>query len=127
MFFGGTLIQNIFCCEKHKRYHEQDRVHCTEVKENSFLYEIYESRTICVNSAHHQAVKDLGRGLVPVQYSDEGLIEAMYHESLPVYSVQWHPERMCLKNQRSDTVDGLKLFGFFINKVCSCCCEHRMV
>ncbi len=114
VFFGGSLIQNIFCCEKHKRYENKDRVHCCDVKKGCFLYEVYQSERICVNSAHHQAVKELGKGLIPVQYSQEGIIEAFYHESLPVYGVQWHPERMCLANHRDDTEDGLLLFKYFI-------------
>ena len=37
----------------------------------------------------------------------------MHHESLPIYSVQWHPERMCLNHTRDDTVNVLPLLQFF--------------
>ncbi|MDL2273864.1 type 1 glutamine amidotransferase [Oscillospiraceae bacterium OttesenSCG-928-G22] len=45
-----------------------------------------------VNSYHHQAVKQLGDGLLSAARSDDGLVEAAIHESLPVFGVQWHPE-----------------------------------
>ena len=85
------------------------------MKQGSFLYKIYNSTLLNVTSAHHQAVKELGKGLVPAQYSKEGLLEAFYHKDLPIIAVQWHPERMCLDNARDDADDGLKLFSYFIN------------
>lgn len=57
-----------------------------------------------VNSRHHQAVKELGRGLVAVATSRDGLVEAV---ELPAGSgwwlrgVQWHPENLiALAEQR---------------------------
>ena len=118
VFFGGSLIQNISCCDKHKRMHHIDNCHDVQLKENSFLYKIYGSEEIPVNSAHHQAVKKLGSGLYIAAHSCcERIVEAIEHESLPIYGVQFHPERMCLKNKRKDTVDGLKIFKYFIDKI----------
>ncbi len=118
VYFGGSLIQNISCCDKHKRMHHIDNCHNVQLKEHSFLYEIYGEAEIPVNSAHHQAVKKLGSGLSATAYSCcERITEAIEHESLPVYGVQFHPERMCLKNKRDDTVDGLRIFEYFINNV----------
>ena len=45
-----------------------------------------------VNSCHHQGVKTLGAGLMAAAAAD-GVIEAIEHESLPVFGLQWHPER----------------------------------
>jgi putative glutamine amidotransferase len=49
---------------------------------------------VAVNSFHHQAVKELGRGLVlSARGCDDGVIEGM---EMPdrrfVIGVQWHPE-----------------------------------
>lgn len=117
VFFGGSLIQNVQNLDIHKAVGQNDRAHMTKVDKNSFLYEIYKDEKISVNSAHHQAVKVLGKGFRAVQYSEDGLIEASEHESLPIYSVQWHPERMALACRRDDTVDGLEIFKFFIKKL----------
>lgn len=49
-----------------------------------------------VNSSHHQAIRDPGRGLRVAAYAPDGVIEAV--ELAPhkhwVIGVQWHPERM---------------------------------
>jgi putative glutamine amidotransferase len=47
-----------------------------------------------VNSTHHQAVKDLGKDLTPIAFSDDGVIEAIESNVLPIAAVQWHNERL---------------------------------
>ena len=49
-----------------------------------------------VNTSHHQAVRDLGRGLRIAAVAPDGVIEAIEHEPHKpwVVGVQWHPERM---------------------------------
>lgn len=48
-----------------------------------------------MNSFHHQAIRKLAKGFrVAAVVQPAGLIEAIEHETLPVYGVQWHPERM---------------------------------
>ena len=50
---------------------------------------------VLVNSAHHQAVKDLGEGLISGPESvPDGLIEAVEGKEGFVIGVQWHPERL---------------------------------
>lgn len=50
--------------------------------------------TAMVWSTHHQAVKDLGKGLTATAWSPEGIIEAIEHENGRVIGLQTHPERM---------------------------------
>jgi putative glutamine amidotransferase len=46
-----------------------------------------------VNSRHHQAVKDLGEGLVSTATAPDGVIEAIEDPSRRFcLGVQWHPE-----------------------------------
>lgn len=118
VYFGGTLIQHISSAARHARELgvSVDRAHLTHAEAGSFLAELY-GTDFTVNSAHHQATDTVGEGLHAVQYSDDGVVEGAYHESLPVWSVQWHPERMCFARHRSDTVDGSLLLRFFLNKV----------
>ncbi|MCG3192733.1 MAG: hypothetical protein DIJKHBIC_01980 [Thermoanaerobaculia bacterium] len=47
---------------------------------------------LAVNSRHHQAVKDLAAGLLPVAASSDDLVEAFEDESGRIVAVQWHPE-----------------------------------
>jgi putative glutamine amidotransferase len=48
-----------------------------------------------VNSRHHQAVKELAPGLVPLVASPDDLVEALAHEEGPfLAAVQWHPENL---------------------------------
>ncbi|WP_430815861.1 gamma-glutamyl-gamma-aminobutyrate hydrolase family protein [Carboxylicivirga sp. RSCT41] len=48
-----------------------------------------------INSYHHQAVENLGKGfIIGATSSDEKVIEAMFHAHYPnVFGVQFHPER----------------------------------
>jgi putative glutamine amidotransferase len=45
-----------------------------------------------VSSYHHQALDQLGAGLVVTGTSDDGVIEVIEHEAADVLAVQWHPE-----------------------------------
>jgi putative glutamine amidotransferase len=48
---------------------------------------------IGVNSTHHQAVKDVGRGLVVNARAQDGLVEGIEDPARDFYvGVQWHPE-----------------------------------
>lgn len=114
IYFGGTLIQHIKTAAAHQS-EEGDLIHQTWTAKNSFLYEIYGSCFV-TNSAHHQAVGRLGRGLHIIQETTDHVPEAVIHENLPVAAVQWHPERMCMAHSRPDTADGMRLFNAFIRK-----------
>ncbi len=49
--------------------------------------------TPTVRCSHHQAINDLGRGLVPTARTDDGVVEAVELPSARfVLAVQWHPE-----------------------------------
>ncbi|HEY9420542.1 MAG TPA: gamma-glutamyl-gamma-aminobutyrate hydrolase family protein [Thermoanaerobaculia bacterium] len=68
-----------------------------------------------VNSRHHQAVKQLAAGLVPVAFSPDGLVEAavLDREDWWVRGVQWHPENLiALAQQRMLWTDFVQAAGF---------------
>lgn len=59
---------------------------------------------VMVNSRHHQAVKELGPGLVPVAVAPDGLLEAFElpaqgAEGWWLRAVQWHPENLVARAQ----------------------------
>ena len=107
---GGTLIQDLSNKEAHASS-SGDLVH--PIMADGFLKELYQE-SFYVNSSHHQAINTLGNGLIATAW-DGSVIEAIQHKDKPYFAVQFHPERMCLDHQREDTVDGLKIFEFFIN------------
>lgn len=116
VLFGGDLIQDIgqTSCLFHSRGGlPTDRIHPVCCNKDSFLYELYGS-AFPVNSAHHQAVGRIGTGLRAAAWSEGGLVEALEHETLPIRTTQWHPERMCGIHQRPDAVDGAPIFTWLI-------------
>lgn len=104
VFFGGTLVQDI---PNHSATDGVDQQH-EAVNGPSFLRELY-GETMTVNSAHHQAVDQLGAGLEAAQRASDGTIEAFFHKQLPIWAVQWHPERF--------GPVGLKLLDAFLCRV----------
>ena len=67
-----------------------------------------------MNSSHHQAVDRLGRELEAVAWAESSFPEAIIHRSLPIFAVQFHPERMSFGHRREDAVDGAPLFYRFL-------------
>ncbi len=120
VYFGGTLIQDVPCCERHKHnmVTDKDEKHDAEVScESSWLCTLY-GKYFRINSAHHQAVGHQAACMKADLYStgDSGdhLIEAAHHATLPIWTVQWHPERCRPTEDRPDVVDGYEIFKFFI-------------
>jgi len=106
VFFGGSLYQDI---QDHTCFEDGDRLHGSHT-DSAILKSIY-SGSFTVNSSHHQAVKKLGNGLRAVQWAEDGTVEAVCHETLPVFGVQWHPERL------REPTDGWKLIAWWLGEV----------
>ncbi len=84
--------------------------HQVRVAADSRLAAILGASELCVNSFHHQGIKDLAPGLTPVAWSDCGLIEAVEIPGHPfAIGVQWHPELMV----RHDSTPMRALFRAF--------------
>ena len=117
VYFGGTLIQNLPTWETHKweEATDRDRAHETDAEPGSWIAGIYGTR-FSTNSAHHQGVDVAGKGLIVDQRAPDGVVEAMHHESAPLWCVQWHPERMCYAHRREDTVDGSLVLSWFLDR-----------
>ena len=109
---GGNLIQDLGrLVPDHQR--EGDTVHPVRAEEGTLLRRLY-GQAFPVNSNHHQGVGRLGRRLCASARSGDGVVEALEHESLPLISVQFHPERMTGALARTDTVDGGAIFREFL-------------
>ena len=115
--FGGSLIQdlgpvgNLF----HRRDQgvPEDKIHPLRTLPGSTLSALYGTMFVS-NSAHHQGVDRLGEGFFTTAWSESGVVEAMEHTSLPILSVQFHPERMSYALRRPDTADGSKIFDWLL-------------
>ncbi len=46
-----------------------------------------------VSSYHNYASKECAAPLQPWAFSDDGIVKAVRHESLPLFGIMWHPER----------------------------------
>ncbi|MFQ5506699.1 MAG: gamma-glutamyl-gamma-aminobutyrate hydrolase family protein [Planctomycetota bacterium] len=95
--FGGTLFQDIAAqvegslCHRDAVRYDAMR-HEIEISEPSALARILGSGKREVNSVHHQAIKDLGKGLRAVAFASDGMIEAVEAEEGFILGIQWHPE-----------------------------------
>jgi putative glutamine amidotransferase len=103
--FGGDLVADIRRqmpgALNHQRLDKaSDLVHKVALTAGSLLAKITGTRTLGVNSSHHQAVFRPAGPLVAVARSRDGIVEAMELNSeaarvLPfLLSVQFHPERL---------------------------------
>jgi len=92
--FGGALVQDIPALVPGARAH-QDSAHAVAVTD-ARLADALGTRALEVNSFHHQAVTaaTCAPDLDALALSaPDGVIEALWHRTLPVLGVQWHPER----------------------------------
>lgn len=95
---GGTLIQHIPDEIPNALAHEQPNPrtepgHTVAIARGSLLHKITQSDELAVNSAHHQAVKDVAPGMVIDATAPDGVIEGIEDPRRRFcIGVQWHPE-----------------------------------
>lgn len=121
--YGGTLYQDIATqlpsarCHRDWQIYDQN-FHEIRWSEDSRLSRIYPGqRQGVVNTVHHQAIRELGRGLVPEAHSScDELIEAVRSIEDPyVFGVQWHPEFQ--DATRSDLLSASRLANDFLEAI----------
>ncbi|MCD7806144.1 MAG: gamma-glutamyl-gamma-aminobutyrate hydrolase family protein [Lachnospiraceae bacterium] len=117
VYFGGTLIQDLPGRDHHQAFyvnHERkDARHPARILPHTPLSDICGNEEIIINSAHHQAVDRVAEGLKICAVSDDGVIEGLYHGSLPILGLQWHPERMACDHYKEGWADGSLVFQYF--------------
>ncbi len=104
---GGTLIQDV---PEHAVLDQPvDKLtHDVVFELGTRIGELYGERQ-SVNSLHHQAIDEVGDGLVVAGRAADGGIEAIESTSKPILAVQWHPEML-------STRPGDPLFSWLIEK-----------
>jgi putative glutamine amidotransferase len=98
---GGSLYQDLPSERPGSVEHRPDgardvRSHKVRLNEGSRAATALAATELTVNSAHHQAIKDLAPGLLASGWSEDRLIEAAEtgSEGPWLLAVQWHPEEM---------------------------------
>ena len=95
---GGTLIQHIPDEVERALAHEQPNPrtepgHTVRVEAGTLLHRVTEMGELPVNSAHHQAVKDVAPGMIVDAVAEDGVIEGIEDPRRAFcLGVQWHPE-----------------------------------
>ena len=118
--FGGTIYQDLKYAGLDSKSHRQSEetitstFHSINVEKEGLLSKIIPNKEkLNVNSYHHQAVKDLGRGLNIDAKADDGIVEAISYKGNDqwILGVQFHPEQLI---RRDDEFKAL--FYEFINQ-----------
>lgn len=118
VFLGGTLAKKFKLTggvEHLMRKHE------IVAQPGSLICELF-GETFITNSRHNNRIDQLADGLKVTARSHDGVIEAIEHESEPIYAVQWHPERM--RGDLPDPFDGPDTTILF-QKFSEICLAHK--
>ena len=108
---GGSLIQHLPDVVGHTRYNAGGgtfTVNDVAIDTGSKLAEMVPDEGIAVKSYHHQAIDEVGDGLVVTARSADGVIQAVEFPGVPFgVGVQWHPEE--------DAVNDTRLFAGLVD------------
>ncbi|WP_447555549.1 gamma-glutamyl-gamma-aminobutyrate hydrolase family protein [Vreelandella sp. EE22] len=106
---GGTLDPDIYTThEGLKRRRTVLPRKTVDIAVDSKLYELLNVTWCRVNSLHHQAVNETGRGIKIVARDHDGLvqgIESEHHDFL--IGVQWHPEWLIFNRPQQRLISAL--------------------
>lgn len=111
---GGTLLQHLpedvgGAIEHRQRNPGRVPTHPVRIEPGSLLAETLGETETDVNSFHHQAVRDLGRGLRAVAWAPDGVVEGIEATDRPfALAVQWHAESLIARE------DHRRLFERFV-------------
>ena len=104
---GGTLIQdikknNLFPINHEQKNPRNETSHKIEIISKTLLAKINKKKFSKVNSAHHQAIKDIGKNIIISSYAPDGIIESIEHKHHKwCIGVQWHPEFLITKEDKN--------------------------
>jgi len=93
---GGTLHQHLPDVVSNDSHSPTPGVfgrHRLHIDAKSQLAKVLDCEFVEVPTHHHQAIAEIGEGLVPTAWTDDGTIEGVEDPALPhLLGVQWHPE-----------------------------------
>jgi putative glutamine amidotransferase len=103
IFLGGSLFQDIG-----DTHSDIKSGHAVYAEPNRLLPF---AQKIMVNSYHHQAIDRVAPEFDVIARAEDGTIEAIIHQSLPIIGIQWHPEII------PDAVESKLIFDVFARLV----------
>ena len=113
---GGTLYQDL-PTQKGVEHAQAVPVnmpsHGITIADGSILGKVMKVSKADVNSTHHQAVKEIGKGLEVIAVSTDGVVEAYQNEGKgqTILGMQFHPEWLLEKN-----IEWLAIFKWFVQE-----------
>ncbi len=118
VFLGGTLAKKFKLTDGVEHLmHKHEIV----AEPDSLIGRLFGEKFI-TNSRHNNRIDQLADPLKVTARSHDGVIEAVEHQSLPIYAVQWHPERM--RGDLPDPFDGPDTTVLF-QKFSEICLKYR--
>jgi putative glutamine amidotransferase len=108
---GGTLHQHL--PDRTALGHDQgsasyEPAHGVSVAIGSLLHRLTGAASLDVNSFHHQAVDELGRGLLISAVAPDATVEAIWDPAADFcLGVQWHPEVLTHRAEHAPLVRAL--------------------
>ncbi len=105
VFAGGSLYQDLALqrgvsghdCFADRGFALDHRAHAVTATdaEHALAERIRRASPLEVNSRHHQSIKELAPGLVPIAFAPDGILEAAATEGAWwACGVEWHPENL---------------------------------
>jgi len=121
VLLGGKLVQDLgISGNKIHCKEDQDKQHEIIIEKKTLLHDIAEIDHGKVNSAHHQAIDELGEGLKVNARSGDGVIEGFEWSNRSdkpfLLCIQWHPERM-FRMELQDSPLSKKIKDTFIEEI----------
>ena len=107
---GMQLIASFFKAELEKLENHVACKHKLIIRTESNLLEFKDIKE--VNSYHNYGIKKLSSPLKIIATSEDGYVEALEHEDMPIVAIMWHPER----ENPFTPIDKTNLRIFFRNK-----------
>jgi putative glutamine amidotransferase len=131
VYRSGTLLQHIESPVNHSAGRAVAKAHTVQIEPGSKLAEVVAasmsaSKTVPVNSSHHQSAQTPGEGLrIVARCAEDGVVEALEGTDPQhfVLAVQWHPERS-VKDDPEVAEPAQAIFRAFIAAVRQKQAEH---
>lgn len=106
IYFGGSISKIDY-----PPHQDENKYHTVTVEKDSFVYDVFGSTEISVNSHHGWAIDRLAPNLrVVARSKKDNVIEAVEDKERRIFATQWHPE---LSYRMGDPIEK-KFFENFI-------------